>query len=117
VRIYNVFGTYMFEGGGSSGGVGDGAQGGNFLGSNTGAGGFGTQIPGSGASNGDDAPAGVLLHVNYAHMFFPNQQQINQSNNIGINGGGFQGFPPGGFGYGFPPYGGKTYFGNGGSGL
>ena len=72
-------------------------------------------MPGSGASNGDDGPAGTLLHVNYAHMFFPNQQQINQSNNIGINGGGFQGFP-GGFGYGYPSFGMPAYQ-NGGNGL
>src|SRR5262249_41124461 len=49
VRIYNVFGTYMFEGGGSSGGQGGSLQGGNFPGTNTGAGGFGSNIPGSGA--------------------------------------------------------------------
>jgi len=116
VRIYNVFGTYMFEGGGSSGGQGGSLQGGNFLGTNTGSGGFGTNIPGSGASNGDDAPSGVLLHVNYAHMFFPNQTNINQSNNIGVGGGGGGGIP-GGFGYGYPGGGFSPYGQNGGSGL
>src|SRR5262249_1903999 len=116
VRIYNVFGTYALEGAGGNATTG----GGNFLGSNTGAGGFGTQIPGSGATNGDDGPQGVLLHVNFAQMFFPNQQAINQSNNAQTGfqgGGGFGGFPGGGFGYGFPGGYGKGGFGNGGSGL
>jgi len=114
VRIYNVFGTYAQTGGGGNATTG----GGNFLGSNTGAGGFGTQIPGSGATTGDDGPQGVLLHVNYAQMFFPNQQNLNQSNNAQTgfqSGGGLGGYPGFGYGYGNPV--GKGGFGNGGSGL
>jgi hypothetical protein len=77
------------------------------------------QLPGQGATPGDDPPQGVLLHVNYANMFLPNQAQLNAGNRSG-----FGSFSYPGFGY---PYGGglgssyggfgKGNFGNGGAGL
>src|SRR5262249_35654644 len=71
----------------------------------TGVKGFGTGLPGAGATyNGDDPPQGVLLHVNYAALFFPDQQKVNQLNNA-ANGGSFGAF------------GGKGGGGNGGCGL
>jgi hypothetical protein len=91
------------------------------------------QLPGQGATQGDDPPQGVLLHVNYASMFLPNQQQVNGGGNqfgrggggagpYGLGGGygGFGGPYGGGFGGGFGPgMGGfgKGGFGNGGNGL
>ncbi len=90
VTIYNQFGQqgmaqnpFQQAGIGGIGGVG-------------GAGGAGG-VGGQGKSNGgDDPPQGVLLHVNYANMFFPNQQQINNQNALqpglgGIGGGGLGG--------------------------
>jgi hypothetical protein len=121
VRIYNTFGILGISGGGGLGqGFNTGFQTGGFGGFGGfggGATGPGGQIPGIGATQGgDDPPQGVLLHVQYAQMFFPNQQQINQQafqNPQQGFGGGF-----GGFGGGFPGgFGGKGYFGNGGSGL
>lgn len=120
VRIYNTFGTLDIQGGG---GLGQGFQAGQQVGqgfgglANTAGSG---NIPGIGATQGgDDPPQGVLLHVQYAQMFFPNQRQINQNAfqtqpPLGGGGGfgGFGGFGGGGFG------GGKSQFnGNGGSGL
>jgi hypothetical protein len=114
VRIYNTFGTLGVPGGGGLGqGFTAGTQfgGGGGFGGQTGAGG---NIPGIGTSSGgDDPPQGVLLHVQYANMFFPNQQQINAQSFQPPQGGG--GFP--GFGGGFPGFGGKGYFGSGRSGL
>jgi hypothetical protein len=92
VTIYNQFGQqgmaqnpFQQAGIGGIGGLG-------------GAGGVGGN---QGKSNGgDDPPQGVLLHVNYANMFFPNQQQINNQNAIqpGVGGlGGLGGI--GGLGY------------------
>jgi hypothetical protein len=108
VRIYNQFG--LIEQQNQNQGGGGGLYGG-LLG---GLGGLGNQnqLPGQGATNGDDPPQGVLLHVNYANMFLPNQQQVTGQNRstFGGFGGGF-GAP--GFGYG----GGKGYFGNGANGL
>lgn len=119
VRIYNQFGT-------------TGQQQQDPLSQALG-GGNNQQLPGQGATQGDDPPQGVLLHVNYANMFLPNQQQMNQGGNqnqFGRGGGGFGpfgqgGFGPGGFGGngGFGPGGfgmggfGKGGFGNGGNGL
>jgi hypothetical protein len=108
VRIYNQFGLMEQQNQNQGGG---GLYGG-LLG---GLGGLGNQnqLPGQGATNGDDPPQGVLLHVNYANMFLPNQQQVTGQNRGGFGGfgGGFGGAP--GFGYG----GGKGYFGNGANGL
>jgi hypothetical protein len=125
VAIYNQFGQEgmaqnPFAGLGGLGGQQGGGMGGGG---------------GGGATQGDDGPQGVLLHVNYANMFLPNQQQIN---NGGGNtpGGGYgalgRGYP-GGFGFGYPGFGGfggfpgfggvppggfgKGAFGNGASGL
>lgn len=108
VRIYNQFGLLAQDqnqaglGGLNSlfGGLGNNNQ----------------QLPGQGNTQGDDSPQGVLLHVNYAQMFLPNQQQLNAGNGGGIGGlrGGFGGFAGGlGYGGGF----GKGYFGNGANGL
>jgi hypothetical protein len=85
-----------------------------------GLGGNNNQLPGQGNTDADDGPQGVLLHVNYANMFLPNQQQINGAGGIGGFGrfGGFGGgFGFGGFGGGFPGGFGKGAFGNGDSGL
>jgi hypothetical protein len=111
VRIYNEFGTL--------------AQGGSLTqGGGMGGGGTTGQLPGQGATQGDDPSAGVLLHVNYAAMYLPTQQQINaQAQNRNAY-GGFGGFS-GGYGGGYPAvYGGfgggvagKGVFGNGGNGL
>ncbi len=122
VTIYNQFGQqgmaqnpFQQAGIGGIGGVGGAG----------GAGGAG----GQGKSNGgDDPPQGVLLHVNYANMFFPNQQQINNQNALqpglgGIGGGGLGGLGGiGGFGYlgggaGLGALGGKFGGFNGGYGL
>jgi hypothetical protein len=105
VRIYNEFGTLVQGGSLTQGGLGGGRG----------------SLPGQGATQGDDPPQGVLLSVNYAAMFLPTQQQINNQGQGGFGNpyGGFGGFPaiggyPGGFGnYG----GGKGAFGNGGNGL
>ena len=85
--------------------------------------GFGNQnqLPGQGTTPGDDPPQGVLLHVNYANMFLPNQQQVGGGNRGGFGYGypGF-GYPYGGgnpFGGGYPYGFGKGNFGNGSSGL
>ncbi|OAI49986.1 hypothetical protein AYO44_06025 [Planctomycetaceae bacterium SCGC AG-212-F19] len=119
VRIYNTFGILDIQGGG---GLAQGFQAGQQVGQ-----GFGGQantagsgnIPGIGATQGgDDPPQGVLLHVQYASLFFPNQRQINQNAfqtqaPIGGGFGGFPGQPFGQFGGG-----GKSQFnGNGGAGL
>jgi len=118
VRIYNQFGTLAGQNGQANqqqGGFGGGFGGlGGF-----GGGGMGNQLPGVGTSSGgDDPPQGVLLHVNYANLFFPNQTQLNQPNTGG--GGGFGGIGGLGGGFGLGGYGGgfgKGGFGNGGSGL
>jgi len=120
VRIYNQFGL-----------VGQQDQNQNQFG----GGGNQNQLPGQGATQGDDPPQGVLLHVNYANMFLPNQQQINGGGNqfggggrgpYGGYGGGYPGYGggygPGGFGGGFGPgfgggFGKGGAFGNGGNGL
>src|SRR5262245_15548224 len=110
VRIYNQFGTLAMAG---------------MQGQNQGINGGGNQLPGQGTTaDGDDPPQGVLLHVNYANLFLPNQQQLqNQSQQrpgFGGFGGGYGGYPggfggyPGGFGGGF---GGMGGFQNGGNGL
>jgi hypothetical protein len=111
VRIYNQFGTLAMAG---------------LQGMNAGINGGGNQLPGQGTTaDGDDPPQGVLLHVNYANMFLPNQQQLqNQQRSFG-GFGGFGGFPggyPGAFGgypggYGFGGFGGPGGFQNGGHGL
>jgi hypothetical protein len=103
VRIYNQFGTLALAG---------------LQGMNAGINGGGQQLPGQGATaDGDDPPQGVLLHVNYAQMFLPNQQQL-QNQQYPRPFGGFGGFPaygyPGAFGLGSV---GKMSFGNGASGL
>jgi hypothetical protein len=110
VRIYNEFGTLAQGGSQTQGGIGGGGSTG--------------QLPGQGATQGDDPPQGVLLHVNYAAMYLPTQQQINaQSQNRNQQPyGGFGGYPGvggfGGYGGGFAPgIGGKGVFGNGGNGL
>jgi hypothetical protein len=111
VRIYNQFGLVEQnqQNQGGLGGLG-GLYGGLLGGNNN-----NNQLPGQGATQGDDPPQGVLLHVNYANMFLPNQQQINGGGNAGLRGGfggfggGFGGFGGGGFG--------KGYFGNGANGL
>jgi hypothetical protein len=111
VRIYNQFGTLAMAG---------------LQGQNAGINGGGNQLPGQGTTaDGDDPPQGVLLHVNYANMFLPNQQQLQnqgqQRPGFGGFGGGFGGYP-GGFG-GYPgAYGGfgggiPGGFQNGGNGL
>ena len=106
VRIYNQFGLL----GEDQNQNGQGAFNNLF--------GFGNnnnQLPGQGNTQGDDSPQGVLLHVNYAQMFLPNQQQVTGQGFGGVAGlrGGF-----GGFGYGYGGGGvGKGYFGNGGNGL
>ena len=117
VRIYNTFGTLGIQNGG---GLGQGFQAGGQQQGILGGQQQGAQgnIPGIGATQGDDPPQGTLLHVQYAQLFFPNQQNINQQafGNQGMGGGfgglgGLGGNPFGGFG---KPGGG---FGNGGSGL
>jgi hypothetical protein len=117
VRIYNEFGTIAQGGSLTQGGL-------------NGGGGTSGQLPGQGSTQGDDPPQGVLLHVNYAAMYLPNQQQINQqAQNRNQNPyGGFGGYP--GLGGGYPGYGGypgafggipgvpgKGVFGNGGNGI
>src|SRR5262249_10102689 len=68
VRIYNQFGLLGQDQ--NSGGLGGSlVLGANNLNNQ--------QLPGQGNTQGDDPPQGVLLHVNYAQMFLPNQQQIN----------------------------------------
>jgi hypothetical protein len=113
VRIYNQFGLVeqQMQNQGGLGGFG-GAFGG--------LGGLGNQnqLPGQGATQGDDPPQGVLLHVNYANMFLPNQQQVTGQNRGGFGGGfGFPGGFGGGFPGGFPGGFGKGAFGNGGAGI
>jgi hypothetical protein len=118
VRIYNQFGLL---------GMNNNQNGFSAL-----FGGFGglnnnNLLPGQGATQGGDPPPGVLLSVNYANMFLPNQQQINGGGGFGGFGGfpgfGFGGFPGAGFGFGgFPGFGfgypfGKSAFGNGAAGL
>ena len=117
VRIYNQFGTLANQNGGGGGG-GFGGFGG------FGGGGFGGgNLPRVGTSSGgDDPPQGVLLSVNYANLFFPNQTQLNQTNQGGgggFGGGGFGlGGLGGGFGYGgYNPGFGKGGFGSSGNGL
>jgi hypothetical protein len=104
VAIYNQFGLLAMQGNNS--GFGSSSS---------------SQLPGQGTTQGDDPPQGVLLHVNYANMFLPNQQQINGTGGFGQfgGGGGFSGGGFGGFGGGFPGGGGfgKGAFGNGASGL
>jgi hypothetical protein len=118
VRIYNQFGTFGNQNGnqnqdqGGLGGIGGlvGALGGGLGGAG------GNQLPGVGATNGgDDPPQGVLLHVNYANMFFPNQTQLNGNNQQqGFGGlgalGGLGGLGLGGLGK-------AGRLGNGGDGL
>jgi hypothetical protein len=112
VRIYNQFGTLAMSG---------------MQGQNAGINGGGNQLPGQGTTaDGDDPPQGVLLHVNYANMFLPNQQQLQNQNQqrpgFGGFGGGLGGYPggfggyPGGFGGGFGG-GFPGGFQNGGTGL
>jgi hypothetical protein len=111
VRIYNQFGLAGM----------DQSQNDPF---GLGLGGNNNQLPGQGNTDGDDGPQGVLLHVNYANMFLPNQQQIN-GNGVGGGfgrpfggfGGGFGFGGLGGFGGGFPGGFGKGAFGNGSRGL
>jgi hypothetical protein len=120
VRIYNQFGL-VEQNQQNQGGLG------GFGGLLGGLGGLNNnnQLPGQGATQGDDPPQGVLLHVNYANMFLPNQQQINGGQNQGGFGGfgrgfggGFGGVPGFGGGYGGIPGGfGKGGFGNGASGI
>ncbi len=77
VTIYNTFGQQgMTQNPFQQAGIAGAGAGG-------GAGGIGMTV------GGDDPPQGVLLHVNYANMFLPNQQQINQQNalNPGFGGG------------------------------
>ncbi|OAI50603.1 hypothetical protein AYO44_17660 [Planctomycetaceae bacterium SCGC AG-212-F19] len=95
VRIYNQFGPQQMSGN-SNPYTGQGGQGG-------GGSGGGGSLPGVGATQGDDPPQGVLLHVNYAQMFLPSQPQQN-NNNFNNPYGRFPGFGagfPGGFG-GYP---------------
>jgi hypothetical protein len=116
VTIYNQFGQQGMTqnpfqqagiGGGGLGGIGGGQ------------GGIGMTV------GGDDPPQGVLLHVNYANMFLPNQQQINQQNALnpgfgGIGGGlgGIGGIGAlGGIGGGLGALGGKFGGFNGDYGL
>jgi hypothetical protein len=80
---------------------------------------------------GSPPPPGVMMSVNYAQMFFPNQQAINNPYSAWPNPYGYptpyaNGFAnPYGFGYPYalfnnmnPLVGGqKTFFGNGGDGL
>jgi hypothetical protein len=121
VRIHNEFGTFaqMQQGGLGQGGIG--GQGG-LGGLGGGGGGQGMSQP----TPGDDPPQGVMLHVNYAQLFFPNQQQMNgqnqpQQGGLGALGGlgGIGGLGLGGLGggrFGLPG-GGKFQFGNGDNGL
>ncbi|MBL8795920.1 MAG: hypothetical protein JNM56_18605, partial [Planctomycetia bacterium] len=121
VRIYNQFGLLAMQsqqGGGFGGGLVGGGFGGFGGGGFGGGGGGQNQLPGMGVTGqGDDPPQGVLLHVNYANMFLPNQQQINQGGGNGFGGGnnvnlgGLGGIGGKGFGGGFGG------FGNGGHGL
>ena len=89
VRVYNQFGLYGIS---AATGMGGG------------------QLPGQGATPGDDPPQGVLLHVNYASMYLP-QRQYPRLPSPGLTDpfgqfGGMGGFPgtfggggmPGGFG-------------------
>jgi hypothetical protein len=93
---------------------------------------------GSGATQGSSPPPGVMLSVNYAQMFLPNQSTINNGGNPYGPYYGY-GYPgaynpygpgyPGAFNpyYGYPgPFGvgnpastppGKGFFGNGGDGI
>ena len=111
VRIYNQFGTLAMAG---------------LQGQDQGINGGGNQLPGQGTTaDGDDPPQGVLLHVNYANMFLPNQQRLQNGGQQGFGGfggrgiggypGGFGGYP-GGYG-GFGGFGGPGGFQNGGNGL
>jgi hypothetical protein len=111
VRIYNQFGTLAMSG---------------LQGQNAGINGGGNQLPGQGTTaDGDDPPQGVLLHVNYANLFLPNQHQLQGQNQQRPGYGGFGGYPggyPGGFGGypgvgGFGGFGGAGGFQNGGNGL
>jgi hypothetical protein len=132
VSIYNQFGQ---EGMAQNPFAGLGGIGGGFGGQGGGMGGAGGGGGGGGATQGDDGPQGTLLHVNYANMFLPNQQQINNGGG-NVPGGGYGGLGrgyPGGFGFGYPGFGGvggfpgfggippggfgKGAFGNGASGL
>jgi hypothetical protein len=70
-----------------------------------GGGGAGTNSQGQ-TQGGDDPPQGVLLHVNYANMFFPNQQRINNQNAQQPGFGGFGGGGLGGLGGGLGALGG-----------
>jgi hypothetical protein len=105
VRIYNQFGLV---------GEDQNQNGLNGLNNLFGFGNNNQQLPGQGNTQGDDSPQGVLLHVNYAQMFLPNQQQVGGGGVAGLR-GGFGAFG-GSFGYGGGGFG-KGYFGNGGSGL
>jgi hypothetical protein len=112
VRIYNQFGLVEQQNQ-NQGGFG------GLFGGLGGIGGNNNQLPGQGATDGDDPPQGVLLHVNYANMFLPNQQQVTGQNRGGFGGfgggfGGFGGVP--GFGFGGPGFG-KGAFGNGATGI
>ncbi len=81
VTIYNTFGQqgmaqnpFQQAGIAPAGGAAGGGQGG--IGQTVG---------------GDDPPQGVLLHVNYANMFLPNQQKINNQNALQPGFGGLGG--------------------------
>jgi hypothetical protein len=117
VRIHNEFGTFaqMQQGGLGQGGIG---------GVGGGLGGGGGQGQGSGPTPGDDPPQGVMLHVNYAQLFFPNQQQMNGQNQPqglgalgGLGGLGLGGLGGGLYGNRFGLPNGKGLFGNGDDGL
>jgi hypothetical protein len=117
VRIYNQFGLVeqQNQNQGGAGGFG------GLLGGLGGLGGNNNQLPGQGATQGDDPPQGVLLHVNYANMFLPNQQQVTGQNQGGFGGfgrgfGGVGGVPGFGGGFGGPGFG-KGGFGNGATGI
>jgi hypothetical protein len=104
VRIYNQFGQQ--GSGGLNGMNSDPFGGGGGYGGQGGMGGGGggsSQLPGVGATPGDDPPQGVLLHVNYAQMFLPHSPQTNSNFSNPYNR-----YP--GFGAGFPGgYGGYPY--------